>query len=481
MKQTAAAEQAYEMVAGLEVHVELKTRTKMFCGCPNAFDAPPNTNVCPVCLGLPGALPALNREAVVYAVRAGLALHCEIARDSAFARKHYFYPDLPKAYQISQHEQPLCTGGWLDIRTEAGEKRIRIARLHMEEDAGKLLHGGEDTRIDLNRCGVPLVEIVTEPDFRTAAEARAFLHGPRAVLLCIGVSDCRMNEGSMRCDVNLSVRPAGRSALGVRTEMKNINSIAFAGKAMDSEFRRQAALLRAGGAVRRQTRRFDPASGQTVLMREKESEDDYRFFPEPDLPPLRLERADIEAIRAGMPELPEEKKRRYVRTLGLTESDADILSAQPALGAAFDLARTRCREPARLANLLVQEVSRFADEEAQPFSPEDLAALSDLLSGETLHMGSARRVLEHMQKTGASPAEAVDALELSLLSDRAALDAVVRGIVRDNEALAQRYRSGKARAFQAIMGKIMQATKGRAHPAIAARLLEEVLREPDGP
>lgn len=471
----------YEMVIGLEVHVELMTRTKIFCGCETAFGAAPNTQVCPVCMGLPGALPVLNRAVIDFAARAGLATNCRVAADSRLDRKNYFYPDLPKAYQISQYDQPLCEGGWLDIQTDAGAKRVRITRIHIEEDAGKLLHDGADTRIDLNRCGVPLIELVTEPDLRSAAEAKAFLQKLRAILTCAGVSDCRMNEGSMRCDVNLSVRKAGEAALGTRTETKNLNSFAFAAKAIEYEFARQVELKRAGGTVEQETRRFDAATGKTHAMRTKENADDYRYFPDPDLPPVHLTAAEIDALRAGLPELPDAKQARFSRDYGLTTAEAGALCAQPPLSEAFDAAAPRCRSPKTLATLMLGELLRLhPGDEPVPVDAERLSALSNQITDGALHLGAAKRVLQAIYDGDETPEAAVERLCLAQISDPSALRTVVESVVQENDRLVQTWLLGKANAFQALMGKVMAATQGRANPVLASELLAEKLSEKKG-
>ena len=318
----------YEMVIGLEVHVELKTATKIFCSCPTTFGAAPNTQCCPVCMGFPGTLPVLNKKVVEYAVKAGLATNCKIANYSKEDRKNYFYPDLPKAYQISQYDLPLCEHGWLDIETEAGSKRIGITRIHIEEDAGKLVHDDvHGTMIDCNRCGVPLIEIVSEPDIRSAEEAKAYLQKLRAIILYTGISDCKMEEGSLRCDVNLSVRKVGAEAFGTRTEMKNLNSFQFIVKAIEYEYKRQVDAIEAGETVVQETRRFDTATGKTNTMRTKEDADDYRYFPDPDLPPIEMSDERIAAFAAEIPELPDARKARYIEKYGLTPYDGEILTS----------------------------------------------------------------------------------------------------------------------------------------------------------
>ena len=467
----------YEMVIGLEVHVELKTRTKIFCGCPTDFDAQPNTQCCPVCMGLPGALPVLNASVVSYAARAGLATNCRIANDAIQDRKNYFYPDLPKAYQVSQYDHPLCEQGWLDIETEKGAKRIGITRIHIEEDAGKLMHDDANgTRIDLNRCGVPLIELVTEPDFRSSAEVRAFLQKLRTILLCIDVSDCRMNEGSMRCDVNLSVRKAGDTAMGTRTEMKNLNSFAYAVKAVEYEFRRQVEAVEAGEAIVQETRRFDPATGKTYAMRTKENADDYRYFPDPDLPPVHLTDAEIEALRQSLPELPDAKKARFQRDYGLSSYEADTLCANFTMSDMFDAAAPLCREPSRLWTLLMGEVARmFPDDEAIVFTPTALAELSDLVSGGTIHMGATKRVLQELLNGNDQPTAIVERLGLAQVSDPALLAQTVQQVLDTNAPLVAAYLGGKDNVLQALMGKVMSATQGHANPAMAAEILREKL------
>lgn len=470
---------AYEMVIGLEVHVELKTRTKIFCGCGTAFDAPPNTQCCPVCMGLPGALPVLNREVVTYAARAGLATNCSIANDCRMDRKNYFYPDLPKAYQISQYDRPLCTGGWLDIETEAGPKRIGITRIHMEEDAGKLLHDPSgETRIDLNRCGVPLIELVSEPDIRSSAEAKAFLQKLRAILLATGVSDCRMNEGSMRCDVNLSVRRVGETGLGTRTEMKNLNSFAYAVRAIEYEFRRQVEAAQAGEAIIQETRRFDPSAGKSFSMRTKENADDYRYFPDPDLPPIHLTNAEIEALRASLPELPDAKQARLVRDYRLLPREAGELCAQPALCDAFDQAAPMVKEPSRLWSIIMGELARLLpDDEPVPFAPARLAALSNLVSDGMVHLGAAKQVLQAMLAEDADPMLLVEKLGLAQISDVVALTETIDRVLTENGPLVETYLKGKTNALQAIMGKVMAATQGRANPSLASDILKTKIDE----
>ena len=459
----------YEAVIGLEVHVELKTHSKIFCACPTAFAAAPNTQCCPVCMGLPGALPVLNRKVVELAVRAGLATNCEIARFSRLDRKHYFYPDLPKAYQISQFDLPLCARGYVQI----GEKRVGITRIHIEEDAGKLTHtpAGE-TLIDFNRCGVPLIEIVSEPDMRSAQEAREYLSALRAILISAGVSDCRMEEGSLRCDVNLSVRQIGQ-ALGTRTEIKNLNSFANVTRAIESEAARQISTLRAGGEIVQETRRFDPDSGQTLPMRRKENADDYRYFPDPDLPPLALDSEWIEARRAALGELPGARRQRLMQAFGLDARAADALAAASALCACFEEAWALTQEREALKHLVV---SRLAHNPAD-VSPDAaaLAALAEMLAAGALNAGGAAKALEAHLQTGESAQSAVERLELGQISAREALLPIVEAALGENEALVASFRAGRSAALKGLMGAVMAATQGRADPRVTEALLREKL------
>ena len=345
----------YEMVIGLEVHVELKTKTKIFCSCPTTFGAEPNTHTCPVCMGMPGTLPVLNKQVVEYAVMAGLATNCKIANYSKQDRKNYFYPDLPKAYQISQYDLPLCEHGWLDIEVEGGTKRIGITRIHIEEDAGKLVHDSErGTMIDCNRCGVPLIEIVSEPDIRSAEEAKAYLQKLRATILYTGISDCKMNEGSLRCDVNLSVRKKGTEKFGTRTEMKNINSFAFVVKAIEYEYKRQVEAIEAGETIVQETRRFDANTGKTSSMRSKENANDYRYFPDPDLPPIELTDEVIKKLGSQIPSLPDERKALYMKKYGLSAYDSEILTTDMAEADYFEQAAAKTDYPKLLANILIR-------------------------------------------------------------------------------------------------------------------------------
>jgi aspartyl-tRNA(Asn)/glutamyl-tRNA(Gln) amidotransferase subunit B len=473
----------YELCVGLEIHVELKTETKIFCACSTKFGAPPNTQCCPVCMGLPGAMPTLNEKAVRYAVTAGLALDCRINKISHFDRKNYFYPDLPKGYQISQYDEPICEDGGFAIETaEGGEKKIGITRIHMEEDAGKLLHEGKDTLIDCNRCGVPLIEIVTEPDIRSPEEAVAFLKKLRSILVYIGVSDCRMNEGSMRCDVNLSVRKLGETCLGTRTEIKNLNSFAFTAKAIESEYVRQTEILENGGIIEQQTRRFDTQTGKTFAMRSKESANDYRFFPEPDLPPLVLNETFIQEIRNALPELADEKEKRFSKELGIQRDIATVLTSDRDLAEYFEAATKLTKYKKILANLIVTDLLRLTDAQrndtfASPISVKHIARLASLIGEGTVNSSTAKKLLSEMFDKDIDPYTAVMERGLAQINDKDTLLPLIAQAMRENPRAKIDYASGKKYAAKAIVGRVMALTSGKANPTILSEMVEEEMKK----
>lgn len=468
----------YEMVIGLEVHVELATKTKIFCSCPTDFGAAPNTQVCPVCMGLPGTLPVLNRKVVEYAVKAGSALDCTIARRSREDRKNYFYPDLPKAYQISQYDLPLCEHGYLDIETEAGSKRIGITRIHIEEDAGKLMHSdGEGTLIDLNRCGVPLIEIVSEPDIRSADEAKAYLRKLRAVMLYAGVSDCRMEQGSFRCDVNLSVRKIGEETFGTRTEMKNLNSFLFVGRAIEYEYKRQVDLIESGGEILQETRRFDPADGKTYAMRSKENANDYRYFPDPDLPPILLSEKEITGWREALPELPDARGKKYRDKYGLTAADAELLTSERQLADYFERAADSTPYPKLAANLIAGELMRLSgtDGFVEKISPAHLGAIARMAGEEIINSSTAKKLIARLWESDEDPEALVKREDLAQINDETTLIAFVRRAIAENPKSVADYKNGKQNALKALIGKAMALSAGKANPLKLNELVQKEL------
>lgn len=464
----------FEMVVGLEVHAELKTETKIFCSCRAAYGGTPNTQICPVCLGVPGTMPVLNRRAVSLGIAAGLITDCRIARRTHFDRKNYYYPDLPKGYQITQYDEPLCTDGSISVETEEGVRKIGIVRIHLEEDAGKLLHGEDGTRIDYNRCGVPLIEIVSAPDIRSSAEAKAYLRALRERLVFAGISDCKMNEGSLRCDVNLSVRRRGETAFGTRTEIKNINSIAFAGKAIEYEFERQVKILSEGGVITPQTRRYDEAGGTTVLMREKESAADYRYLREPDLPQIVLTGSEIEEIRAALPPMPAAIRQRFADA-GIPADAASRLTETPAVAAYFTEVVQRTNAPAAAANLLIGEIFPKG-EEAPALPPTSLARIADLLGQRRISAAAARRLLS-LCATGEDPDAVALRENLFLLTDEAEIAALVRAAMAENPAVVEQIRGGREAAKQVLIGAVMKMSRGRADAAVTRRQVDKLTGE----
>jgi aspartyl-tRNA(Asn)/glutamyl-tRNA(Gln) amidotransferase subunit B len=475
----------YEAVIGLEIHAQLLTATKIFCGCPTTFGAPPNTHVCPVCLGFPGALPVLNRAAVDYAVRAALALGCDIHERSVFARKNYFYPDLPKGYQISQYEQPLATGGGLEIRMPGAPKFVRLTRIHMEEDAGKSLHEGfpdsdRRTYLDFNRAGVPLIEIVTEPDMRSAAEAATFFEKLRQIVVWLGVNDGNMEEGSLRCDANVSIRRRGETALGTKAEVKNVNSFRYLEKALEYEIERQIDVVEHGGRVIQETRLFDSAQGRTFSMRSKEEAHDYRYFPEPDLPPVLVDAARRAAVAASLPELPEARMQRFVAEYALPEYDANLLTQSRRLADYFEAAARAAENPKAASNWIMGELLRTIKErgvsiEEVPLTPDALAGLIRVVDRGTISSTVAKGVFAKMYETGRSADEIVKTEALAQIGDEDALAGIVRDAIAANPDAVAQFRKGRNNAFGFLVGHVMKASKGKANPKVVNDLLRREL------
>jgi aspartyl-tRNA(Asn)/glutamyl-tRNA(Gln) amidotransferase subunit B len=472
-----------EAVIGLEVHAELLTRSKIFCGCAAAFGAPPNTNVCPVCLGMPGVLPVLNRRVVEFAIRAGLATHCTIAPSSVFARKNYFYPDIPKGYQISQYELPICAHGWLDVGLDGATKRVGLTRIHMEEDTGKNIHDAhaQDSLVDFNRSGVPLLEIVSEPDMRTPAEAGAYLRTLRSILQYLEVCDGNMEEGSFRCDANVSVRPAGATTLGTKVEIKNMNSFRAVEKAISYEIARQEQALADGETIVQETRGWDADREVTRSMRSKESAHDYRYFPDPDLLNLAVEPGWVDEIRATMPELPADRRARYERDLGLSPYDADVLTQRKDVADYFEAGIAAGAPPKDMANWTTTEILRVVRDEKLdqalvirewPVSAAQLAKLIRLVADAVVNRNTAKGLLPRLRGTDVDPEALVRAEGLAQVSDRGALEAAVRDAVARNPDQVAQFRAGKDKVMGFFVGQVMKATGGKAN----AQLVQELLR-----
>jgi aspartyl-tRNA(Asn)/glutamyl-tRNA(Gln) amidotransferase subunit B len=473
----------YEVVIGLEVHVQLTTATKIFCGCSTAFGAPPNSQTCPVCLGMPGALPVLNRKVVEYAIHAGLATNCSITERSIFARKNYFYPDLPKGYQISQFELPICQHGWLDIVTGEGEKRIGITRIHMEEDAGKLLHGEgmeNASLVDLNRACTPLLEIVSEPDMRSSDEAIAYLKKLHQIVMYLGICDGNLEEGSFRCDANVSIRPWGQKELGTRAELKNINSFRFIKQAIDYEVGRQAELLEDGGKVVQETRLFDAATGVSRSMRGKEEAHDYRYFPDPDLVPVVVSDAWIAEVRAALPELPGARIERFVQDYGIPLYDAEVLSAERGLGDYYDACVRLHGNAKACSNWVMGEVIRALNAdgiaiEAAPVTPAMLAGMLSRIDDGTISGKIAKTVFDAMWKSGKEADVLIEEQGLKQVTDSGAIETIIDEIIAANLGQAEEYRAGKEKVFGFFVGQVMKASKGKANPAAVNELLKKKL------
>lgn len=468
----------FETVIGVEVHVELKTKTKIFCGCSTQFGGEPNSHTCPVCMGLPGAIPVLNEEVVNYAIQAGLATNCEITRIGKQDRKHYFYPDLPTSYQISQDDLPLCKGGYLDIEVGGRTKRIGITRIHIEADAGKLIHkDGVGSLVDYNRAGVPLIEIVSEPDLRSAEETRAFLQKLRAIMLYLNISDCKMNEGSFRCDVNLSVREKGHKEYGTRTEMKNLNSFQSIMRSIEYEAQRQIQEIKEGREIIQETRRFDQNTGRTFSMRSKEDSQDYRYMPDPDLMPIVIDEERIKKLEASLPELPDVRKKTYIEKYGLNSYDAEQLISSKDVANYFEEAAKSSQDAKILANLMITEVFRITDLDdfKVPFEPKDLAELVNLLAEGRINTSTSKKVLDEMVKSNKSPATIVKEQDLEQINDRQTLLPIVEEAIKLSERAVKEYKEGKDKALQAIIGKVMGKTRGKANPELVIKLLKEKL------
>jgi len=474
----------YEAVIGLEVHAQLQTKTKIFCGCETKFGEDANTRTCPVCIGMPGVLPVLNRKAVEYIVKTGLSTHGKVSPSSRFARKNYFYPDLPKGYQISQYELPIIEGGHVEIVIDGNVKRIGITRIHLEEDAGKNLHqsAGNASLVDLNRAGTPLMEIVSEPDIRTAEEASEYLKKLRSILRYIEVSDADMEKGNFRCDANVSIRPVGATEFGTRAEIKNVNSFKFVQKAIEYEIKRQAQILDEGGRVIQETRLFDSNKGVTFSMRSKEEAHDYRYFPEPDLVPIKISVEKIEEIRKSIPELPDAKRERFAKDYGLPEYDADMLTQSRAMAGYFEEATRLSNQPKSVSNWMMGELMRLLNADAKeiddsPIKPDRLAGLIKMIDNGVISIKIAKTVFEEMYKNGKDAETVVQEQGLVQVSDTGAIETIIDEVIKANPGQAADYKAGKDKLFGFFVGQVMKASKGKANPDVVNELLKKKLSE----